>query len=58
MTTFSSAKSKVLISSVPRRLTEVQKLLRLSPQPAEVGLPHLKKAPVSIVESKESELSP
>lgn len=36
--------------SVPRKLTEVQKLPRPILQPAEVDSPHLRKAPVSRVE--------
>lgn len=55
MHTFPSAKSKALVLSVLRRLMKVQ--LRLSLQPAEVGS-HLRKAPVSIAGSKESELGP
>lgn len=56
MYTFPSTKSKALVLSVLRRLMKVQ--LRLSLWPVEVGSSHLRKAPVSRAESKESELGP
>lgn len=48
-TTLLPAKSKVLVSSAPRKLTEVRKLLRLSLRPAEAGSLDLRKAAVSVV---------
>ena len=47
-TTLLPAKSKVLVSSAPQKLTEVRKLLRPSLRPAEVGSPDLRKAAVSL----------